>query len=126
MNITISGKITHALTPRTGTSSRGNEWKSQDFVIESEDGTQICFNVFGEDKITNSGLKVGVLASVTCEIKSKEWNGKWFTGVTLVNCIVQGGASTPAPKKEETQKTTVKVDYREPKQEESDIDSLPF
>ena len=36
MNITINGKITNALPPRRGTSKAGNEWVSQDFVIESD------------------------------------------------------------------------------------------
>lgn len=92
MIITINGKITAALSPRRGTSKTGNEWVSQDFVIETENGDCICFNMFGEDKILNSGLKVGAIASVTCDVKSKEWNGKWFTSASCVNCIVQGAA----------------------------------
>lgn len=92
MIITINGKITAALSPRRGTSKTGNEWVSQDFVIETENGDCICFNMFGEDKILNSGLKVGAIASVTCNVKSKEWNGKWFTSASCVNFIVQGAA----------------------------------
>lgn len=92
MNITINGKITNALPPRRGTSKAGNEWVSQDFVIESDNEEKICFNVFGEDKIKESGLRVGAIASVTCKVESKEWNGKWFTSVSCVNCIVQGVA----------------------------------
>ena len=75
MNITINGKITNALPPRRGTSKAGNEWVSQDFVIETENEEKICFNVFGEDKIKESGLRVGATASVTCKVESKEWNG---------------------------------------------------
>lgn len=92
MIITVNGKITSALSPRRGTAKTGNEWVSQDFVIETENGDCICFNMFGEDKILNSGLKVGAIASVTCDVKSKEWNGKWFTSASCVNCIVQGAA----------------------------------
>lgn len=92
MIITVNGKITAALSPKRGTSKTGNEWVSQDFVIETENGDCICFNMFGEDKILNSGLKVGAVASVTCDVKSKEWNGKWFTSASCVNCIVQGAA----------------------------------
>lgn len=90
MNITINGKITNALPPRRGTSKAGNEWVSQDFVIETDNEEKICFNLFGEDKIKESGLRVGAIASVTCKVESKEWNGKWFTSVSCVNCIVQG------------------------------------
>lgn len=97
MIITVNGKITAALSPRRGTSKTGNEWVSQDFVIETENGDCICFNMFGEDKILNSGLKVGAIASVTCDVKSKEWNGKWFTSASCVNCIVQGAAQQQVP-----------------------------
>lgn len=97
MIITVNGKITAALSPRRGTAKTGNEWVSQDFVIETENGDCICFNMFGEDKILNSGLKVGAIASVTCDVKSKEWNGKWFTSASCVNCIVQGAAQPQVP-----------------------------
>lgn len=102
MNITINGKITNALPPRRGTSKAGNEWVSQDFVIESDNEEKICFNVFGEDKIKESGLRVGAVASVTCKVESKEWNGKWFTSVSCVNCIVQG-ATQPVPQQHKAQ-----------------------
>lgn len=119
MNITINGKITDVLPPRRGTSKAGNEWVSQDFVIETESGEKICFNMFGEDKIKESGLRVGSIASVTCKIESKEWNGKWFTSVSCVNCIVQGKQNTaPQPKQPQQQSTT--------QQSNTNIDSLPF
>jgi hypothetical protein len=95
MIITVNGKITAALSPKRGTSERtGKEWMSQEFVIETENGDCICFKMFGEDKILNSGLKVGAIASVTCDVKSNDWkgNGQWFTNVSCVNCIVQGAA----------------------------------
>jgi len=90
MNITINGKITNALPPRRGTSKAGNEWVSQDFVIETDNEEKICFNMFVVDKSKESGLRVGATASVTCKIESKEWNGKWFTSISCINCIVQG------------------------------------
>ena len=121
MNITINGKITNALPPRRGTSKAGNEWVSQDFVIEIENEEKICFNVFGEDKIKESGLRVGAIASVTCKVESKEWNGKWFTSVSCVNCIVQG-ATQPAPQQPKPQPSPFgSVTSNSPS-----VDSLPF
>lgn len=99
MNITINGKITNVLPQRKGVSKAGNEWVSQDFVIETNENEKFCFNIFGEDKIKESCLRVGSIASITCKIESKEWNGKWFTSVTCVNCIVQGG-SQQAPQQQ--------------------------
>lgn len=120
MNITINGKITNALPPRRGTSRTGNEWVSQDFVIENEQGEKICFNVFGEDKIKNSGLRVGAVASVMCKIESKEWNGKWFTSVSCENCIVQGATQPNAQPQQRVQPVQVQQSSG------TSADDLPF
>lgn len=125
MNITINGKITNALPPRRGTSKAGNEWVSQDFVIEIENEEKICFNVFGEDKIKESGLRVGAIASVTCKVESKEWNGKWFTSVSCVNCIVQG-ATQPQPSQPRPHTTTQPVDFGHSNSSSVSADNLPF
>lgn len=125
MNITINGKITNALPPRRGTSKAGNEWVSQDFVIESDNEEKICFNLFGEDKIKESGLRVGAVASVTCKVESKEWNGKWFTSVSCVNCIVQGAAQ-PQPPQPRPHTTTQPVDFGNSNSSSVSADNLPF
>lgn len=125
MIITINGKITAALSPRRGTAKTGNEWVSQDFVIETENGDCICFNMFGEDKILNSGLKVGAIASVTCDVKSKEWNGKWFTSASCVNCIVQGAAQPQQVPSAHAQ-APVQPQPQPQHSSISEIDHLPF
>ena len=125
MNITINGKITNVLPPRRGTSKAGNEWVSQDFVIETDNEEKICFNMFGEDKIKESGLRIGATASVTCKIESKEWNGKWFTSVSCVSCIVQGTAQ-PQQAQPKTQPITQPVDFGRSNASEVNADTLPF
>ena len=123
MNIKINVKITNALQPRRGTSKAGHEWVRQDFVIESDNEEKICFNVFGEDKIKESGLRVGATASVTCKIESKEWNGKWFTSVSCVNCIVQG-ATQQAPQQPKSQPQP--APFGSATSNSTSVDSLPF
>lgn len=125
MNITINGKITNALPPRRGTSKAGNEWVSQDFVIENEQGEKICFNVFGEEKIKNSGLRIGAIASVTCKIESKEWNGKWFTSASCENCIVQG-ATQQAPQQPKTKPYPQPAPFGSATSGSTSADDLPF
>lgn len=127
MNITINGKITNALPPRRGTSKAGNEWVSQDFVIETDNDEKICFNMFGEDRIKESGLRVGATASVTCKIESKEWNGKWFTSVSCVSCIVQG-ATQPQPSQPRPQVNPQPQPHPKPQSTsgQTSADDLPF
>lgn len=125
MNITINGKITNALPPRRGTSKAGNEWVSQDFVIETDNDEKICFNMFGEDKIKESGLRVGATASVTCKIESKEWNGKWFTSVSCVSCIVQG-TTQQAPQQPKTTPQPQPAPFGSATSSSPSADDLPF
>ena len=96
---------------------------SQDFVIEIENEEKICFNVFGEEKIKESGLRVGAVASVTCKVESKEWNGKWFTSVSCVNCIVQG-ATQPTPQQPKPQQQP--APFGSATSNSPSVDSLPF
>lgn len=129
MIITVNGKITAALSPARGTSEKtGKEWMSQEFVIETENGDCICFKMFGEDKILNSGLKVGAIASVTCDVKSNEGEGKgkgrWFTNVSCVNCIVQGAAQPQQVPSAHTQ-APVQLQPAKP-MTSTEVDSLPF
>lgn len=130
MNITINGKITIALPQRKGVSKAGNEWVSQDFVIETNENEKFCFNVFGEDKIKETGLRVGVTASVTCKIESKEWNGKWFTSISCVNCIVQGAMQQPQQPMQSSQQRVQQSPQPQwqPLQQSSGVsaDALPF
>lgn len=128
MNITINGKITHVLAPKKGVSQRtGNEWVSQEFVIEDADGGSLCFNVFGADTIQKYGLKIGTVASVTCEIKSSQWGEKWFTNVNCQSCITQScitqGNNNNKPQSQVQEKKEYTV---APSQDSVSADDLPF
>lgn len=121
MIATLNGKIVLALAPKKGVSSRGNEWVSQDFVIEDDNGEKLAFNVFGQDKLNEYNLSVGTKASVTVSIESREWQGKWFTSVRCTGCISN---STPiAP--QETKATPSEV-AQPTKSKDSRIEDMPF
>ena len=122
----LTGRIIAVMEKRSGQSQRsGNTWASQDYVIETlEQYPRRCmFNVFGEDKIKESGLRVGAIASVTCKVESKEWNGKWFTSVSCVNCIVQG-ATQQAPQQSKPQPQP--TPFGSATSNSTSIDALPF
>jgi len=76
----IKGKITHVLEPVTGTSEKG-DWKKQTFVLltEGEYPKQIAFDVF-KDKIP--APKVNDIVSVSINLESREYSGKWYTNIT--------------------------------------------
>lgn len=97
MVTSITGKIIEVMLPRTGTSKNGNEWVSQDFVIEEESGDKLVFNVFGQNKLDEYGLKVGTTAAVTVKVESRKWNDKYFTQATCVSCISNSQPTQQVP-----------------------------
>ena len=49
----ITGKIIAVLPEQGGVSKNGNEWKKQEYVLETHDQypKKVCFQLFGADRI---------------------------------------------------------------------------
>ena len=80
----IAGKIIAVLEPRGGVSkSTGNPWKTQDYVIETIEQYphRMCFNVFGEDKISQFNLQLGDEVTVSFDVNAREYQGRWFNDI---------------------------------------------
>ena len=79
----ITGKVIAALTLQEGVSRAGNEWKKQEYVLETNDQfpKKVCFQLFGADKITQSNIQPGEIITVSFDIESREFNGKWYTNL---------------------------------------------
>lgn len=79
----LSGKVIAVLEPRGGVSRTGNEWKVQEYVIETHDQypRKMCFDVFGADKIDQFNIKAGEEITVSFDIDAREWNGRWFNSI---------------------------------------------
>ena len=74
------------MPPRTGTSkSTGNEWKVQEYVIESHDQypKKMCFEVFGTDKIAQFNIQMGEELTVSFDIDARQWQDRWFNSVRV-------------------------------------------
>lgn len=80
----LEGRIARKLTVQTGTSARG-AWSKQEFVLEYQEGnfpTQVCMNVWGEDKVRElDRYQVGDKVKVSFNLSSREYNGRWYTDV---------------------------------------------
>lgn len=79
----IEGKIIAVLPAREGVSSRGTQWKSQDYVIETHEQypRKCCFNVFGSDKIDLFNIQSGEELRVSFDIDAREYQGRWFNSI---------------------------------------------
>lgn len=95
--LTISGRIALILPLQTGTSKAGNPWKKQSYVIETggQYPKKVCFSLFG-DKVDQFPIQVGQDVTVSIDIDSREFNGRWYTEINAWN-IVQTGAQPAAP-----------------------------
>ena len=94
----ISGKIIAVLPLATGQGKNGT-WRSQDYVLETGDQypKKVCFNFFG-DKIEQFPLAIDDMVTVSFDLESREYNGRWFTSVRAwkVEKGAVNGASAPA------------------------------
>lgn len=77
----ISGKVIECLPLKSGQSAKG-EWQKQEYVLEtaSEYPKKVCFMVWG-DKIDQFSIKQGESVTVSIDLESREYNGRWYTDV---------------------------------------------
>lgn len=79
----FSGKIIAILPVKSGVAkSTGNEWKSQEYVIENHDQypKKMVFEVFG-DKIDNFAIQMGEELNVSFDIDARAWQDRWFNSI---------------------------------------------
>lgn len=118
----IQGKVFKIMQPVGGVSKSGNEWKKQEFILETEGQypKKICFEIFGEDKINEMNLHEGETVRVYFEIEAKEWNGRWFNKVTAWKVDKSGAQQRPV-KQQPVQQPEIF-----PPSSSDDKDDLPF
>lgn len=78
----IVGKIILKLPLQSGVSQAGNNWKKQEYVLETEDSypKKVHFDFFG-DKADQFPLNVGDRVRLSFDIESREYNGRWYTSI---------------------------------------------
>ena len=93
----ITGKIIAVLPERGGVSKTGNEWKMQEYVLETHEQypRKICFNVFGADKIAQFNIQAGEELTVSFDINAREYNGRWYNDIRAWR-VERGTAPIPA------------------------------
>ena len=83
----ISGKIIAILQPKGGVSKAGNEWKMQEYVIETHEQypKKMCFEVFGAAKIDQSKIQIGEQLTVSFDVDARQWQDRWFNSIRAWN-----------------------------------------
>ena len=120
----ITGKIIAVLPERGGVSKTGNEWKMQEYVLETHEQfpKKLCFNVFGADKISQFNIQAGDELTVSFDINAREYNGRWYTDIRAWR-VERGAATAPA---ETPVINAPKVEVPDFGKAANDPDDLPF
>lgn len=86
----LQGKIIVVLPERSGTSQRGNQWRSITYVLETQEQypKKLAFDVTN-DKIDQLNIQLGEILTVQFDINAREYNGRWFNSVNAWNVIRQ-------------------------------------
>ena len=92
----VVGKIIQVLPAQEGVGRNGNPWKLQGYVLETFDQfpRKVHFEVFGEDKIKNNPCDIDQIVTVSFDIESREFNGRWYTSIRARK--IQQGDTTQA------------------------------
>lgn len=79
----IKGKIIAALPEQSGVSKSGNNWKKREYVLETMETypKKVHFDLFG-DRADQYPLNVGEVITLSFDINSREYNGRWFTSIS--------------------------------------------
>ena len=95
----ISGKIIQVLPEQGGVSkTSGKEWKLQAYVLETQEQypRKVHFEVFGEDRIKANPCQLDDVVTVSFDIESREFNGRWYTSIRAWK-IQQGVVDSSTP-----------------------------
>jgi hypothetical protein len=98
MALELEGTLRQKLGVQSGTSARG-PWAKQEFIVEFPDGnftSQACFTAWGQDKVADlDKYQVGDRVKVSFNLKSREFNGRWYNDLQIWR-IAPAGEAQPA------------------------------
>ena len=100
MALEIEGTIAQKLPVQSGNSARG-PWAKQEFILEYPDGTftaKACFTAWGQDKVQDlDKYQVGDKVKVSFNLKSREYNGRWYNDLQIWKIAPAGAQPTAQP-----------------------------
>ena len=120
------GTISHMSEITSGTSTSGRDWARMTIMIDilgyKGSISKISFQV-GTDRISDvQEFKVGDKVEIGWSIYAREYNGRWYNNVDLVNIKSQGvQAEAPAPTPAPSSLNNIPAEELEPHEED-----LPF
>lgn len=135
----ISGKIIQKLPLQSGESkTTGKPWQIQTYVLETQEQfpRKVCFEIFGEQRIKDNPCEIDDIVTVSFDIESREFNGRWYTSIRAWK-VQQGIVDANAPQPVAAQPTpaaqpmpqpvaAANVETFDPAPSGDSTDDLPF
>ena len=93
----LTGKIIQLLEEKSGESGKG-PWRKQEYILET-DGQypkKVCFMAWS-DKIDEFAIKEGETLTVSIDLESREYNGRWYTDVKAWKVTRAGAGANDIP-----------------------------
>jgi hypothetical protein len=92
----VKGKVIQLLPEQTGAGKKGT-WRKQEFIVETQGQypKKVCLSMWG-DKIQQFNLSVGQQVSVSVDLESREYNGRWYTEARAWKVEKQGSEGSNA------------------------------
>ncbi len=77
----LTATLVQVLPLQRGTGKNG-EWKKQDIIVQTEGQypKKVCVSIWG-DKINENLLQTGRQLTISFDVESREYNGRWYTDV---------------------------------------------
>ena len=99
MELKVTGRVVDILEEQSG-EGRNGPWRKQEFILETEGDypSKICLVQWGDD-IEKFSVSEGEMLSAHIDIRSREYNGRWYTDVKAwrVEREPEAGSGTASP-----------------------------
>lgn len=94
----LEAKLIQDLGVKSGVSKAGNPWKKKEWVAETfgQYPKKVKLQCFG-DRSDTMNPELGKSYSFSIDIESREWNGNWFTDISVYAMRELGDTSQGAP-----------------------------
>lgn len=120
----FEGVVYKILPPTKGVSARG-EWQRQEVIFEmpQEFSRKVCVTFFNKESEV-ARLKEGVAYTVSVNIESREYNGRWYTDVRAWRIQPKAAQAPEMPPMPDMPPIAEEPSYASTPA--SEVDDLPF
>ncbi len=123
----FEGTVVQIFEPTKGTSARG-EWQRQEVLFEIQEGQyprKVVVTFFNKEQEVKT-MSVGGTYTVSINLESREYNGRWYTNAMGWRVQSKGAAAPEAPAAAMPPMPSAPLSEAPAYSSPEDVDDLPF